>query len=110
MSDKEAEITQARWGTKAWIRENPYTKTDRKRRARIRKVLAGKLSEETESGILDAADKWFNGLAELVGKQGVTLSGGLRTKAAKARETLASLGKAVYDEVVGRMLAEAWGL
>jgi len=108
MTKEQKTKTAPKWGTKEWLAAYPYSKMDRKRRARARKAVGPEFMEEFTEGphtccLLVKIDK-------LMTKYGVRLAKSDMARFEKALATVSDYEAAVYDEVFGRKLAQVWGL
>lgn len=108
MTKEQKTKTAPKWGTKEWLAAYPYSKMDRKRRARARKAVGPEFMEEFMEGprtccLLDKLDK-------LMTKYGVRLAKSDMARFEKALAAVSDYETAVYDEVFGRKLAQVWGL
>lgn len=108
MTEKQKTKVAPKWGTKEWIAAYPYSKMDRKRRARAKKAVGPEFMKEFTEGphtccLLDKLDKLMN-------KYGVELAKSDMARFEKALIAVSAYEAAVYDEVFGRKLAQVWGL
>ena len=100
--------TTPKWGTKEWLAAYPYSKMDRKRRARAKKAVGSEFMEEFMEGprtycLLVKLDK-------LMTKYGVGLAKADWAKFEKALVAVSDYEVAVYDAVFASKLAQVWGL
>ena len=106
--EAKKEANAPKWGTEEWIAAYPYSKMDRKRRARACKAVGPEFMAEFKEGphtccLLARLDKLMN-------KYGVELAKSDMAKFEKALIAVSGYEAAVYDEVFGRKLAQVWGL
>lgn len=99
----------AKWGTIDWIKENKYSRTDRKRRARMRKAIGEEAWEETLCGGVHAGCL-ARKLDRIICEFGLELGGKNLQVLEKALLTVSEFERDIYDEAIGVLLARAWGL
>ena len=108
MTKEQKTKTTPKWGTKEWLAAYPYSKMDRKRRARARKAVGPEFMEEFTEGphtccLLVKIDK-------LMTKYGVRLAKSDMARFEKALAAVSDYEAVVYDAVFASKLAQVWGL
>lgn len=97
-----------KWGTKEWLAAYPYSRMDRKRRARAKKAVGPEFMKEFTEGPRTCC--LLVKLDRLMTKYGVGLAKSDRAKFEKALIAVSDYEAVVYDAVFASKLAQVWGL
>lgn len=109
MKDTKKKGTPAKWGTIDWVKENRYSKVDRKRRARMRKAIGEEAWEKTLCGGVHTCCLTRK-LDRIIDEFGLELGKKNLQTLEKALLTVSEFERDIYDEAIGVLLARAWGL
>lgn len=108
MKNKSKNKKAAQWGTPEWILAYPFSKMDRKRRARAIKAVGPEVMEDLRRGPHTCC--LCERICEVLNKYSIKLSKAELARLTKTIGAMADLEVGIYDGVFGAALAKAWKL
>lgn len=98
----------AKWGSANWIRMYPWSRMDRKRRARAERAVGEETVKDLKAGPF--ARCLTARLGQVMDRYGVPISKPAQRKLEKMLLDLSAIERAIYDAAFGSALAKKWGV
>lgn len=106
--DKTKGKDAAKWGSANWIATYPWSRMDRKRRARAERAVGEETVKDLKAGPFTCC--LMTRLEQVMDKYGVPISKPAQRKLEKLLLDLSAIERAIYDAAFGSALAKKWGV